>query len=52
MNLVNLERRLQGESMELKITRFGSIFAEKSMSKILVGNSIAKRKIIVKFYKI
>ena len=31
---IDLERRLEGESMELKITEFGSRFAEKSTSEV------------------
>ena len=32
--LIDLERELKDESTESKITRFGSRFAEKSMSKL------------------
>ena len=32
--LIDLERRLDGKSMKLKITEFGSRFAEKSKSEV------------------
>ena len=42
--LINLERGLQGEFTESKITKFGSRFADKSTSEVKRNIRIMKRE--------
>ena len=49
--IILLERKLQDESIELKITQYGLVFVEKSMSEMKRENLITKIKNFTKIKK-